>query len=54
MYLETTDLKEMSKEDIVDFAYRELNISLDIDKSKEWMIQQVYRLSVVEEAAGRR
>lgn len=54
MYLETTDLKEMSKEDIVDFAYRELNISLDTNKSKEWMVQQVYRLSIIEEATGRR
>ncbi len=54
MYLETSDLTEMGKEDIVDFAYRELSISLDADKSKEWMIQQVYRLSIIEEAAGRR
>lgn len=52
--METSDLTGMGKEDIVDFAYRELNISLDPDKSKEWMIQQVYRLSVIEEAAGRR
>ena len=54
MYKETSDLEGMRKEDIVDFAYRELNISLDADKSKEWMTQQIYRLRIIEEAAGRR
>ena len=44
----------MSKEALAAFAYRELNISLDTSKSREWMVQQVYRLSIVEEAIGRR
>lgn len=52
--METSDLDGMSKEEISDFAYRELNISLDPEKSKEWMVQQVYRLRIIEEAAGRR
>lgn len=52
--METSELEGMSKEALADFAYRELRISLDPDKSKEWMVQQIYRLRVVEEALGRR
>jgi len=52
--METSELDGMSKEELSDFAYRELSISLDPDKSREWMVQQIYRLRIVEEALGRR
>lgn len=54
VYMETSELDGMSKEELSDFAYRELSISLDPDKSREWMVQQIYRLRIVEEALGRR
>jgi hypothetical protein len=44
----------MDKHALSEFAYRELNISLDTERSKEWMVQQIYRLGVVEEAVSRR
>lgn len=41
----------MSAEDIVRFAHDELNVGLEAGKSREYLLFQLYRLGMVEEAA---